>query len=537
MDTEGPVPATGNRSSGQTEKFLRRAVTCVLLALLTSQCLQQPADPDLWGHLLFGMQSLEQGHIDRTDRYSYTAFGSPWVNHEWMSEVAFAVAYRSLGSTGLILMRAMLLTLAVVVLSWIVSRRQLGLGVTLILGLLGIVLLSQFYTIRPQMFTYTLIAATLGVCEHYRSGYRATLWLVPFLMVFWVNAHGGFVAGLGIFAIYWAEFLVSAAGRAIRHRDDDSATRDISMLICVGVLTATATLVNPYGLAYWRYIIHAVMLPRPMISEWLPAYKREAVFLFIYLVSVLFPAYLWFHSRRSGAWAETGCFFLTAVLAATHARHLPFLLMFSTLVTARRFPEFMEIHGPRLASSIPSAKVRGKLLTAGIFGVALLAVVACFQRAIDWSVAGPVPVSTAAYPVDAIRFMHRNQMQGNLMCRFDWGEYCIYQLYPKCRIFIDGRYETVYPPEIVRLGLPVPSTETQWERAASAFPTTLILQRPTPQLLRWARHSGRFAEVYRDATAVLLVSSTGPYAALATTEDSQLPALPPPQEHYVPFPG
>ena len=54
------------------------------------------ADMDLWGHIKFGKDMLGKMAFQRADIYSYTAFGSEWVNHEWLSELlAVLVSYQA----------------------------------------------------------------------------------------------------------------------------------------------------------------------------------------------------------------------------------------------------------------------------------------------------------------------------------------------------------------------------------------------------------------------------------------------------------
>ncbi len=65
----------------------------VLAATFLSFFFANEADNDLWGHVLFGRDMLSQHALPRTDTYSYTATGAPWVNHEWLAQVLFAVAY------------------------------------------------------------------------------------------------------------------------------------------------------------------------------------------------------------------------------------------------------------------------------------------------------------------------------------------------------------------------------------------------------------------------------------------------------------
>src|SRR5215208_6084554 len=58
------------------------------------------ADPDLWGHLRFGLDTLEHRALSSVDPYSFTQ-DIPWVNHEWLSELCMALAYRLGGTAAL----------------------------------------------------------------------------------------------------------------------------------------------------------------------------------------------------------------------------------------------------------------------------------------------------------------------------------------------------------------------------------------------------------------------------------------------------
>ena len=57
------------------------------------------ADPDLWGHVLFGGDLIRTGRVVRPDPYSYLTAGQPWINHEWLAEALFYFAYRAAGAT------------------------------------------------------------------------------------------------------------------------------------------------------------------------------------------------------------------------------------------------------------------------------------------------------------------------------------------------------------------------------------------------------------------------------------------------------
>src|SRR5262245_51655817 len=69
--------------------------------------LKTEADPDLWGHVRFGLDTLSTGRLTAIDPYSYTS-DIPWLNHEWLSEVIMGAAYRTFGSGGLVAVKIVL---------------------------------------------------------------------------------------------------------------------------------------------------------------------------------------------------------------------------------------------------------------------------------------------------------------------------------------------------------------------------------------------------------------------------------------------
>ena len=92
-----------------------RVLRPVALAGIAIGLLTTIADSDLWGNVRFGLDILRDGLSTGTDLYTFTQ-GRPFTNHEWLSEVVIAVAYRVAGPAGLGLLKAALgaLLLAIV---------------------------------------------------------------------------------------------------------------------------------------------------------------------------------------------------------------------------------------------------------------------------------------------------------------------------------------------------------------------------------------------------------------------------------------
>ena len=65
----------------------RRVFVAVLALGLFTMAARGMTDPDVWWHLRTGQLMLQNHALFHTDPYSFTRFGQPWVNHEWLSQI------------------------------------------------------------------------------------------------------------------------------------------------------------------------------------------------------------------------------------------------------------------------------------------------------------------------------------------------------------------------------------------------------------------------------------------------------------------
>ena len=102
MTTSDPPPRTVGDAP------LVEALRPAVWILVVFGVLKIQADPDLWGHLRFGLDLLETGAIPATDPYSFTQ-DVPFTNHEWLGGLLMGLAYRMGGTFGLALLKAPLI--------------------------------------------------------------------------------------------------------------------------------------------------------------------------------------------------------------------------------------------------------------------------------------------------------------------------------------------------------------------------------------------------------------------------------------------
>jgi hypothetical protein len=390
-----------------------------LLGAFVVLLLMTPSDPDLWGHLRFGLDTLSSGHVVVPDVYSFTS-DRPWINHEWLAEYLTAVSYRALGTSGL-----QLLKLAVGLCAYALAMRSVGrcargwarLLLMVFVFVAGIYPLT--HTIRPQMFSilcFTLLLVLLR--EMGRGSWKPALAL-PVLFWFWANTHGGWLVGAGVYAV-WTAFEMLPPEPVTHHR---------ARLAAVAVAAAAATLLTPYGFELWRFLASTVRLARPDIEEWLPiTANRILIAPWIITVSLAAIAITRMRPRR---WQDIA---IVAMLAFASFRVSRIGAFFSLATAILLLAPASE--GVPVARASRQARLAMAFVCLLIVGLAIARAprpVTCLETAADLAIDN-----------DAAAFIADHDLRGRLVVWFNWGEYALWHFGPGLQVSMDGRRETVY---------------------------------------------------------------------------------------------
>jgi len=484
------------------DKPLKLLFSATVLVFLLCAMAKTKADPDLWGYLAFGRLFWETGKFPYQDVFSYLPTRPLWVYHEWLTGVLFYPLYQKGGAAALQLVKFAcgLITLAFI---YLTARRRGGdLFSSLIFCFVILGLFSLGYNpVRAQVFTYAFFAVSLYLLESARlsGGYRR-LWLLIPLQVLWCNLHGGFLAGLGLIALY-------GVGEAL-------SRRPVLPYAAVFLAAGLATLINPYGLSYWHYLYEAITMPRPDITEWsslLGAFRQEMLTLteFTYVACLVLIALLlafWARWREVTPILVLGA---TLVQGLMHVRHLTFFMILAAAYFPSLSRKFLEIWQPSpslLSRFGKAARIAGIILLTALL---LLGVKRFVGRApLTLKVTG-LPQGQELpglyYPLGGSAHIEAQGLQGKLLTEFSWGEYLIWTLYPRCLVALDGRYETVYPPEVAKRYFAFIYGREGWQKFLQDYPPHLILIDSRKRLCALLRQDPAWQPVYTDSGCALFV--------------------------------
>ena len=99
--------------------------------------------------------------------------------------------------------------------------------------------------------------------------------------------------------------------------------------------------------------------------------------------------------------------------------------------------------------------------------------------------------------------LESSRVSGRLAVYFNWGEYALYHLHPRIRVSIDGRYETVYPDDVVEANWDFTLGAPGGERLLEMYPADFALYPRTSGAARWLEQSPQWERAHRDDASVL----------------------------------
>jgi hypothetical protein len=456
------------------------------------------ADVDLWGYLAFGRMFWESGGFPYQDVFAYVPTLDPWVYHEWLTGVVFYPIYQKLGPPGLQMLKYVF-GLGTLLLVYMTATRR---GAhPLVAGILIAVVAGgakiSYMPVRAQVFTFFFFALSLFLLERARlSGKWRGLWLLPLIQIPWCNLHGGFVAGLGLIVFY-------ALGEFV-------SRRPFVPYIGILLVSIAATLINPYGLAYWDYVVRAVAKPRPHVSEWASIfqlyYRGEASIMLP--IHVFLLTFLGLFAMWQSRWREITAslaLFVTLLLGLKHSRHITFyfLLWGAYLPSCARIQvEYIQSHKV-LYRLWQRAGVKLSFLMGLIFLIFIFSYVFFKSSPFSLKIPGhPVP-GKIHYPVGGVHYIKNQGLSGRIVTVFGWGEYLIWNLYPQCLVGFDGRYETVYPEKVEKEYTEFIYAGPKWRQFLHNYPTDLILLDPRNRISILIKEDPEWQEIFKDSGCVL----------------------------------
>lgn len=468
--------------------------------------LSRHADGDMYHGMSLAREAIRLGGIPMHDLFAYTPTVFPFVHHEWGTGLVLYVVgiVSGLNGSGILLLKYVLLSLLVGACYLNARRRGAADAVLLACAPMAAIMIGVgFSTVRAQLFTLAFTALSLLLLHAERSGRRG--WLFGWLLLYtvWLNLHAGFVVGVGLLCLHFAE---RAACVAYHERSIIAVCRVLRPLAIALPAMALLVLLNPYGVSYLVYLREALTMARPYILEWQPLWKVQGAWFFgsAWLASLLlFAAAMWYGRRQ---WSGPLLVLVCAALAFRHARHLSiygvvWLCYVPSMVTDSALGARIDAAWRRDARTVLVA-----LMALTCIGTAA----AVKQRFWHLHVPTMPSGSPLLYPAGAVEYLAQRTFRGNVMTPFNQGAYVSWHLYPAVKVSVDARYEAAYPAGAFKESLAFYAADAGWEDTLQRYATDVVLApMEAPVTAHLARRPG-WVRVYEDVGFALFARSDVP---------------------------
>ena len=466
------------------------------------------ADGDLALHLTMGRYILDHGRIPLEDVFSHTLAGQPAAQHKWLAQLIFAVAERLMGLAGVVLLCAIVIACALWLVYRLANHDGQSLFSTVFILLLVISASMVHWLTRPHVFTFLFLALWMTILNQLYKGKSQRWWLLPVLMVLWVNLHGGFIAGL----VTWLLYGLGVGWDAVMERAPELAPRFWRHYLLGGVTAFFATLINPSGIGLWLMII--THLGNRYLADFTlefnsPNFHLVALWPFLVMIGLL-PIILGLSEKK----INPGLLLNTAT----------WLMM--ALYSGRNIPLFTIVAAPLLVGGLDDifsrAAVRARLIKRFKQLDSRLQMIDNQLKGFTWPLLSILLVSVGlgiglrfdlqgqgfgfdkdAFPISAVDWLEDNPQEGEMFNYFTWGGYLQYRLWPEKRVFIDSNSD-FYGEAFVRQYAQVMQLAEDWEDVLEQYNVAwAILPSESLTAAEFQRQLG-WSVLFQDDTAVIL---------------------------------
>lgn len=456
-DTMMPSGASVMRERPPLPRSLLVALAAVPLVVLFALALArglggQIDDYDELWHLATGRLIVESGSVPREDPFTFTAGETPWINTNWLAQVVLWLLYRAGGIELDWLLGLALLLGAVAVTLRLAARQARSPWAALPVSLYVFLALETGSTVRPQGWSFLLLAVTFDVLERTREAARRAL--LPLgaalgaVLALAVQLHGEFV--LAFVAVGLA-----AGGELwdLACRDERARGRRVGALACALGIGGLGVLLHPHGveslLHPLRYATAELRLIHEMVQELRPPdyaavdghVVEAAILALLALALVARPRFRTEEILASLFFADFAWRYSRGIHPFAIALAGPFAHALGAALAPPRGPFALRLVLHVLARGEPAARAFVRL---GPWALGLAFGLVALASVPELSPGKPGDTSSRrlashADVAAAASFLASWDPPGEVWNEPEQGGALIFRLYPARRVFIDGR--------------------------------------------------------------------------------------------------
>ena len=459
------------------------------------------SDGDTGYHIRAGEFIIQARTVPKSDIFSLWMPPLSWTAHEWLSEVLMAVVHDHAGLIGIVVLFSLTIAITYVLLFRMLCADRQDILMSLILTVIAATTSSIHWLGRPHIFSLILTVLWYSVLNQFQYRGKNHLFVLPFIMLLWVNLHGGYIFGLIILLVY---LLGNLAGLCF---SETSGTQEhiykLKFLAKIFIACLLVSLCNPQG--YRILLFPFAMAADPFlmnnVREFLsPNFHEPLTFKYLLLASIALFAL----SRVALNWVELGLVLLTTYMALYSVRYIPLYAIITAPILLRLLDRLtydlplnaMQWITRRSATfSLINRQSLGYLWLTGLILVVLtLAHTSRLHSEFD----------DTLFPTRAVDFIMAEHISGNLFNNEEFGDYMIYKAWPKYKVFFDGRSD-MYGGTLGAEYLKIARTLPGWQDVLKKHQIDWVFFNTSSMLSSALKTDSAWQLIYSDPVASIFV--------------------------------
>src|SRR5499426_3117263 len=475
----------------------------LLLALQHGQSLLR--DGDTGYHIRTGEFIIQNWIIPQRDIFSFRSPPIPWTAHEWLSEFIMAVVHRASGLTGTVIFFSFVIATTYLLLYRMLRKESPDILLGALIVGFAAVSSTPHWLARPHIFSLALTVIWYHLLNDFQYRQKNRLFLLPLLILIWVNSHGGYIVGIVLLGIYVVGNLL--AWITNREPNAERFLQNSKSLVLIMIVCILVSTINPQGyhILLFPFKVTSDRFLMDHVQEFLsPNFHEPLPFKYLLLLLIAFLA----SSRPTVNWIELILILTFTYMALYSVRYITLFAIITGPILIRLIDQMKQGLPTKVSRFLDERSMRLSQIerqTSGYFWsiVALITIV-------SFGAAGSFQYkfSEKSYPVSAVELLKKENILGNTFTHDDFGDYVIYAAWPQYRVFIDGRTD-MYGADRMREYLTLAHAMPGWKEIVDKYAFSSILFDTHSPLANALAEDRNWQLIYSDSLASIFLRKDG----------------------------
>jgi hypothetical protein len=241
----------------------------------------------------------------------------------------------------------------------------------------------------------------------------------------------------------------------------------------------------------------------------------------VYYVPFLLAGIALAASRR-WKWIDLVVIAAVACQAICHLRHVALFSITTLVLLPGPLSDSLDRLFPSIRRQLSGQRARRRR-AAGVAAVVLFLVALQVRGSSElwragiapWEIGVETRSQVPGMPMAAVSLLKRENISGNLVTDYGWGQFVIWHLHPQVLVAFDGRYRTVYPPAVEREFMQFqqgqPAAELSRLPIVDTYSTEIALLPAGSRAANQLAKRADWFQLYRDDQSVLLVAKVSKF--------------------------